>query len=172
MKAKIKIIKEVELDKIIVKAGIRYYADCEYSTDNGVTWVEPEDPDDDVFEKQSKSIIPNIIKEDIGYKEADYWNLVIDVNTGQVENWPKGLCLSTHFKVCDDGLYQILDTEKNVIWDSIKTKYYYVPYFLAIEDEGYGDYIYININGDGYINNWRECAIPRISDLLEESNDF
>ena len=29
----------------------------------------------------------------------------------------------------------------------------YVPDFLSLEDNGYGDYVYININGDGSIEN-------------------
>jgi hypothetical protein len=31
----------------------------------------------------------------------------------------------------------------------------YVPGFMAIDDSGYGDYIYMTIDADGKILNWR-----------------
>ena len=78
--------------------------------------------------------------------------------------------MSTHFKVCDDGLYQILDKDGDVIWDSIQTCHYYVPSFLSIEDEGYGDYLYIDIDGDGNIAHWN-TALRKIEYLLENDDD-
>ena len=92
MKVEIKVTKEVELSKIIVKAGVRYWCDCKYSEDNGQTWVEAED-DDEETDELFKQHIPFIVHEDIGYKPSDYWNLVIDINTGKVENWKEGFCM-------------------------------------------------------------------------------
>lgn len=168
VKMTINVKKEVELDKIIVKAGVRYWCDCEYSEDNGQTWVEAED-DDDITDEEFKKHIPFVVKEDIGYKPSDYWSFAIDVKEGKVLDWPKGYCISTHFKVCDDGLYQVLDTEGNVIWDSMKTKYYYVPDFLSIGDEGYGDYMYLDIDGEGKIKDWETEGIRALKSVIMDS---
>ena len=40
---------------------------------------------------------------------------------------------------------------------------YYVPDFLSLEDEGYGDYVYLNINGDGTIEHFE-----KMKKLIEE----
>lgn len=165
MKANIQTTKEVELIKIIVKAGVRYWNDCSYSIDNGKTWIKAEEDTEEESDK-FKNAIPFVKKEDIGYHESDYWNIIIDINTGIVENWPKDFCISTWFKICDDGLYQILDTEDNVVWDSIKTKYYYVPPFLDFGDKGYGDYINIDIDGTGKIKNWESEGIDGILEVI------
>lgn len=171
MKVKVKFIKEVELDKIIVKAGARYWCDCTYSEDNGETWVEAED-DDDATNEEMKKHIPFIVRENIGYSEdGDYWNLTIDINSGKVKNWKPGFCIKTHFKVCDDGLYQVFDTEGNLIWDSMRDRYYYVPDFLSIGDEGYGDYMYLDIDGEGNIKDWLTEGIYSLRRLVEYSEE-
>lgn len=168
MITKIKIIKEVEMDKVIVNAGVRYWNDCKYSKDNGQTWRDgSKESDTDDISNDFKDNIPNIENKIINYDVNDYWTLVIDINTGKVENWPKNYCISTWFKVCDDGLYQIVDKDGDVIWDSIETENYYVPEFLKINDNGYGDYINLDIDGNGYIKNWVEKAIPAIKKLFK-----
>lgn len=167
MIAKIKIIKEVEMDKVIVNAGVRYWNDCKYSKDNGQTWRNgSKEKDTKEVSEDFRNNIPFVEKENIGYNENYYWNLIIDIDTGKVENWPKDYCISTWFKVCDDGLYQIVDKDGDVIWDSIGTENYYVPEFLEIGDNGYGDYIYIDIDGNGYIKDWIGEAIPAIKKLF------
>lgn len=166
MKTNINVIKEIELNNIIVKAGVRYWVDCEYSEDNGNTWVE-HIHDDEETNEEFKNHIPFVKNESVdGGAPGDYWNLDIDIETGMVKNWPKKYCIRTHFKVCDDGLYQIIDIDGNVVWDSIKTNYYYVPDFLSIGDDGYGDYMYLEIDGRGYIKDWKDVAVPRIKKLL------
>lgn len=80
------------------------------------------------------------------------WKIIIDIDTGKIENWPDNIVADIHYKVCDAGEYYILDENKQKIF-----KYYdhYVPKFLSIESKGYGDYIILKINNDGYINNWK-----------------
>lgn len=165
-----KVEKEYELDKVIVKAGVRYWCDCEYSEDNGEHWVEAED-DDEATDEAMKAHIPFIVKEDIGYKPSDYWNIVIDINSGKVLGWPEGFCIRTHFKICDDGLYQVVAKDGTIVWDSIESGYYYVPNFLEIGDDGWGDYMYLDIDGEGNIKDWKEEAIPSMIDLLESDDE-
>lgn len=85
-------------------------------------------------------------------RDDDKWILEIDVDTGSVRNWTNGVEASIHYKICDDGKYFILD--KNYT-DIAKFESEYVPSILAIDDEGYGDYIILTINSDGIINDWK-----------------
>lgn len=166
MIAKILVEKDVILKKIKVSAGVRYWNDCQYSEDGGKTWVKAED-DTEEISNEFKAHIPFVYKEDIGYGLGDYWHFTIDIDTGQIKDWPKGYCIQTNFKVCDDGLYQILDQNWEVVWDSIKSGDYYVPGFLDLEDDGYGDYIFIDVDENGYIHNW-DLAKDRILNLFTE----
>lgn len=158
----------VKLKEIKVFAGVRYWQDCKYSTDNGATWIEPDDTDEDgdVVNK----LLPGVEYLDdknlhmIGW----YWCINIDYETGKISSWKQGFCIETNFKVCDDGKYQILDDKKETIWDSDLKKYYYVPYFLSLDGEGFGDYIKITIDGNGIIKDW-DLAKERITNLLEEA---
>ena len=47
--------------------------------------------------------------------EYGRWKLDIDLSSGKIKNWPEGTTASVHYKVCDDGRYQLLDEEGNVI---------------------------------------------------------
>ena len=77
--------------------------------------------------------------------EGDWiWNLSIDADTGEVIGWPKGTVGQSNYKVCD---------ECKVTFGSINYDCY-VPDFLSIDDEGFGDYIYITIQADGLIKGW------------------
>ena len=150
--------------KIKVQAGVRYWADCEYSTDNGVTWSQPDDTDED--DLTVRELLPCV---EYFEKEGNwYWCLNVDFDSGKIENWKQGFHLKTFFKVCDDGRYQIIDDNDRIIWDScVDGRSSYVPAFLEIDSSNYGDNIYITINGDGVINDWK-IARDRIYDLLED----
>ena len=156
-------LKTKKINTIFVIAGVRYYIDCDYSTDNGVTWNREDDTDDNC--EKMKTIIPLIKRTNIGYSDYDYWCLEIDYETGKVKDWPENFCIKTFFKVCDDGLYQILSTSNEIIWDSDKAQSAYVPAFLEVENSNYGDNIYINIDGDGIIEHWNIAKLL-INDLI------
>lgn len=79
----------------------------------------------------------------------DDWIPRIDVLTGQILNWEKGVTAKIHYKVCDECRITIMAGE-NVLYDYED----YVPDFLCPDEEGYGDYIIMSIDADGYINNW------------------
>ena len=150
--------------KIKVQAGVRYWIDCEYSTDNGVTWRQPDDTDEDNL--TVRELLPCV--EYLEKERAWYWCLSIDYETGRIENWRNGVLVKTFFKVCDDGKYQIIDDNDSIIWDSsIDGRSSYVPAFLEIDSSNFGDNIYITVNGDGVINDW-EIARDRIYVLLED----
>jgi hypothetical protein len=74
--------------------------------------------------------------------------LEIDINTGKVLNWPKGISQSFHtIKIVDTGYYRILDENgKEIV--SYKG---YVPDCLG----EYGDYLEFDIDENGMIEDWR-----------------
>lgn len=92
------------------------------------------------------------------------WRPLIDIEAGQIVNWTKGTTANVHYKVCDDFQCEILDADKNVI-----TSYEgYVPKVMCPKDNGYGDYIIMDIDENGFIQGWRKDLISRI---IEEQED-
>ena len=81
--------------------------------------------------------------------EFDNWVPKIDIATGQILNWEKGVTAKIHYKVCDECFIAIM-AGNNVLYNDED----YVPDFLCPDEEGYGDYIIMSIDADGYINNW------------------
>lgn len=79
------------------------------------------------------------------------WHLTIDLHTGKIEGWPHGTTADVHYKVCDDGLYSLLDANRAVV----KTIDGYVIGMMCPEGKGYGDYVIMKIAEDGTIANWR-----------------
>ncbi len=150
--------------KIKIQAGVRYWVDCKYSTDNGVTWIEQDDTDEN--DLLVRKVIPCV--EFLDEEQNWYWCLVIDFETGKIENWKKDFCINTFFKVCDDGRYQIIGDNDNVLWDSDDANRPYVPEFLEINSSNCGDNIYITIDGDGTIKDW-DIAKDRILNLIDNA---
>ena len=84
--------------------------------------------------------------------DKDELQLIIDVENGHIENWPEGKTASfLTVKIVDCGHYELLDAERNII----KQLDGYVPDFLSIEDEGYGDYLEFEVREDGCIDKWK-----------------
>ena len=79
----------------------------------------------------------------------DCWEPKINIVTGQIINWEKGVTADIYYKVCDECRISIVAGE-NILYDEEN----YVPDFLCPDEEGYGDYIIMSIDADGYINNW------------------
>jgi len=124
------------LTHIEVEAGVRYWEDA---TVNGL------DEDNDA---------PTIFGAD-----GETWKVRIKLATGKVEGWPTGMIADVHYKVCDAGVYYLTDEQGNRLrkWNG-----YYVPNdFLCPNDEGYGDYIIMEIDGDGMIADWSEPEIDK-----------
>lgn len=141
MKIELTVKKEFEVKTLQVEAGVRYWED---STINGLN------------DDEKGSNIP--------CRESSTWKPLIDIETGVILNWEKGKEASIHYKVCDNGEYWLLDEQGNRV---VKAKGYYVPDMLSIDDEGYGDYIIMEIDKDGKINNWRFDQEPFTNDEEE-----
>ena len=95
------------------------------------------------------------------------WKPVIELATGQIQDWPIGKRADIHYKVCDQGQYWLADASGNRRW---KYRGDYVPdSLLCVGDRGYGDYIIFSVGPDGVIEEWRtptldaeqwECLSP------------
>jgi hypothetical protein len=127
MKMELVIKKEFDVKYLKVKAGIRYAEDV----------------------KVNGKACENL--EDIPCNDGEYWQVLINVDTGFIENWPPGNVAKISAKVCDDGWYSLLDENKQ----EIKTIDGCVLDCLAIGENGYGDYIFLNIDEGGKIKNWK-----------------
>jgi hypothetical protein len=93
-------------------------------------------------------------------RDGEYWKPLINIETGIIVNWDKGTTASIHYKCCDDGLYRLLDENKN----EIKSIEGYVPKIMCPKENGYGDYVIMDIDCEGKITNWK-------SDLSDFQDD-
>lgn len=119
--------EEVEAVLIIAEMAPRYWEDAAV---NGV-----DEADDD----------PKI-----PLRDRELWTLRILIDEGRILDWPEGITAETHYKVCDAGLYKLLDSEGAVLTERDG----YVPPFLAPGKEGFGDYVILSIGPDGKIAGW------------------
>ncbi len=79
------------------------------------------------------------------------WCPTIELATGKIEGWPEGTTARIHYKVCDDGDYALLDSNRDVV----KAIEGYVPTIMCPDGPGYGDYVIMRVGPDGTIADWR-----------------
>jgi hypothetical protein len=127
MKAKVKIETEVEIKTLHVSAGVRYWEDSSFN--------DKEDTEDG-------ELVP--------LRNKDYWEPVIDIETGIIQDWPKGTTARIHYKVCDDGVYTLKDSTGKVVMK----KDGYVPACLSPKERNFGDYVILDIDENGKIDEW------------------
>lgn len=126
MKAKFTVTKEFDIEYLFVEAGVIHWDD---GIMNGI-----EDKDGN-----------------IPCRDGDCWKPLININTGKIVNWTQGVRATIHYKVCDNGTYKLLDVNMELI----KKIRDYVPKMLSPKAEGWGDYIIMDIDPDGQINDWK-----------------
>lgn len=154
---KIIINKPIEFDAIYLKvdAGVRYWDDAKVNGEYDTNCDDLENP-------AAAPTIP--CAEYVGaqhrvlHGENWRWRPLIEIETGKIVNWKQGITANVHYKVCDDFICDITDE------DDIAIASYngYVPKIMCPADEGYGDYIIMNIDEDGIIQGWRKDLISRI----------
>ena len=104
---------------------------------------DPND-DDDALDK-FRNDWPSIVN------DKDELQIVIDIETGFIENWPEGkTAYFGNVKLVDTASYALLDSNKNVI----KSHRGYVPTFFSIGCNGWGDYMTFDVEADGHIKDW------------------
>ena len=129
MKTTVLVKQEVEITTLEVKAGVRYWEDSEFNGEN-----DTEDGD----------LAP--------CKVGSVWCPIIDIDNGVITNWNKGVKAEIHYKVCDNGCYYLKDNVNNVI---LSIEQDYVPKILCPKDNGWGDYIIMDIDENGKISDWK-----------------
>jgi len=113
---------------LVVSAEVRYWEDADV---NGV-------------EDNDGTLIP--------FRVGEKWCPVVSLITGHILDWPKGTTAKIHYKVCDQGEYWLQDAHGN----KAKWRGCYVPdSLLCVGDDGYGDYIILNVSADGVIEGWK-----------------
>lgn len=137
MKTTILVEKEIEITTLLVSAGVRYW---ESATVNG-------------FFDEDGDLIPCRI--------GDRWCPEIDIDTGIIRNWTQGVKAEIYYKVCDDGSYYLKD--KNGLSFAMSIENDYVPRIMCPKENGHGDYIIMDIDENGQIQNWN----PYIEDFKD-----
>ena len=157
---KINIIKPVEIEAkfLKVRAGVRYPEDSEFieaENDRKVNYISDD-------EENPKMPFMEVEYDKYGHKKF-YWTPTIDLENGVIVNWPKGVKVHVFYKVCDDFECTVYDEYDNEVLHYEG----YVPDFMAIEEEGYGDYIDMIINENGCIQKWNITSSD-IRPLMED----
>ena len=132
MKVQAQITHDYEVAAIKVSAAVRYWEDGKVG--------ESEDTDG--------TLMP--------LRNGNLWEPTIDLDTGRIRDWPEGVEADVHYKVCDAGVYTLLDAEGR----TLATRDGYVPDLLSPRESGYGDYIIMEIGADGVIAGWDAEIYP------------
>lgn len=130
MKASIKVKQDVEIKFVVIDIEPRYIGDSE---------------DDDM---PSDFPLLNDAKTE--------WRAKVDIDTGVIEGWPQGEARKMFVKVCDAGIYTLLDAAGN----ELARLDGYVPHGVVPGE--YGDYVSLAIDETGRITNW-----PKNPDVSE-----
>jgi hypothetical protein len=128
MKVQIVTTQQRELKMIIVSAHVRYWEDASFSGKN---------------DTEEGSLVP--------LRHGDNWRITIDPDTGRIYDWPVGVTGDIHYKVCDRCSWSFVDSSGATLRE---VENEYVPGWLCPKEPGYGDYIIMEINGDGVIQDW------------------
>ena len=152
-----RVITNVDIKYMQLDAYVRFWEDGEV---NGVD----DDPESPKMPFAEKSLVrsgnpwkPNEKVE--GYK----WKPKIDIDHGVIVNWPVDVEAKVHYKVCDECHYSLIDDHGNIIFENES----YVPSVLCIGERNGGDYIIMNINKSGEIENWEK---NRIKEIIERNS--
>lgn len=135
--------------------GVRYFENAELTID-GCTF----DDDGNSPKIPATKVIDNDIR----------WCPEIDIESGRIMNWCNGIAAKVSYKVCDDGRYTVTDGQGNAyVVES------YVPGCLSIGESGYGDYVHLDIDSDGYIDDWNfndDDMLELLKGDFERGEDF
>ena len=139
MNVTMKVEKEYNVTTLLVSAERRYPEDA---TVNGI-------------EDEAGDLMPCM--------NGDLWEPIINFDTGQIMNWTKGTVADVHYKVCDAGSYTLVDEHGNNVHTAGDC---YVPSCLSPKENGHGDYIIMDIDADGFIQDWE----PTLDGLLPDED--
>lgn len=168
MKIKVIMPTEVEVSYVNCYLFVRYWEDSDVSKD-GSEFSEVYMDGSNLPQSMMLDYSPEITSYK-GFENDKCFYMQINPDTGQIMNWEKGYAMKVHWKVVDQGVYEYVDNNGNVIK---RFDCDYVPDYLAIEDSGFGDYVIMNIDSNGYIHNWnKEDFKEEISNAMTNNNEY
>lgn len=125
--------KKFDIRYLAIQAHVRYWEDGD---------VNGEDDHDILENPELTPRMPGATKHDDG---EWWWHATIDLENGRILDWPAGVEARIHYKVCDEGLYTLLDEHRRPVAE-IES---YVPSCIG----EMGDYIVLSVDGEGNIVN-------------------
>lgn len=88
---------------------------------------------------------------DFPLRDGDNWTGLVELATGQIQDWPQGQEGDLYLKVVDMGTYTLID---EAMMNVGQVSDDYVPHGVVPGE--YGDYIDLEINTEGTITNWTQ----------------
>lgn len=152
--------------KVSPKTLFVYIPDYEDNVFNDLTW-HSESVKFNGTEYDSINAIEEAYPEMFGIDRQGkkYFVLKIDVETGQVLNWPKNSPYDFFdVKIVDEGRYLLLDKNDEVIAEYEG----YVPECVGCD--GYGDYLEFEIDSASNIPEW-EFTQEHLDEFMKEAGD-
>lgn len=137
MKAIIKVQKEVDITTLVAVFPLEDFGDAEFGGE---------------------------FNGEIPCKEGSTVKFIISFDTGVILNWTKGVTSKFHQKVVDCGSYYLLDSDYNTV---IEREESYVPKCLCPARNGFGDYVIMNVDANGQIENYK----PDFDRLIEDEEE-
>ena len=126
MQLSVKTTQKITVTHLKAECGVRYWEDGEV---NGV-------------QDEEGVLIP--------LRQGDVWRIFVNLDTGVIDDWPEGVTAKVHYKVCDAGVYSLIDADGK----ERAKRDGYVPSMLSPGRDCYGDYVIMEIDGTGKIGNW------------------
>lgn len=104
------------------------------------------------------------IPDDFPFRKEEVWEATIDIDTGAIQNWPKGKAVKMHLTVKDEGSYYVLDEHGKTV---LLIESEYVPHCLI--PGSYGDVVLLDIDENGIVTNWPKK--PTFGAFIDEDED-
>ena len=127
MKLRIKTIVVREVRYLYARCGVRYWEDTKVNGEVDADGTR------------------------IPCRDGRYWAPQIDLETGAIVDWPQGTTARIHYKVCDDGVYRLCDSNRELVRQIDG----YVPRIMCPGEEPDGDCVVMAIDEDGRIDGFR-----------------
>ena len=96
------------------------------------------------------------------YSDHWRWRPVINIETGRILNWQQGNTANVHYKVCDG--FACCFTDGSSV--SILGYEGYVPDFMCPKEEPDGDHIVMDVDENGYIEDWDSSKVKKFVENL------
>lgn len=143
-------IKKIKVEQEINLAGAECWIHPRHWSTSEINGVEDDDDNPQM----------PLIDEHLGEKA---WHIIVNLDTGQICNWPQGTKASIHYKSVDENYIHILDDQLGIV----KEYEGYVPNFLCPKEDGWGDYVIMDIDENGFIQNFNN----NLDDIFDNEDD-